>query len=75
MHTTKRPSQAPLRLDTHAGTGDVTPHRCAFASRNCVISGANPCELVRTLRESVANFREHTFSSMVSQPTGFAIDS
>eukprot|EP00966_Prymnesium_polylepis_P332425 7387923-Prymnesium_polylepis.1 len=26
----------------------VTPHRRAFASRNCVISGADPCELVRT---------------------------
>eukprot|EP00966_Prymnesium_polylepis_P037365 867741-Prymnesium_polylepis.1 len=36
-------------------TGDVTPYRRAFASRNCVLSGANPCELVRTRRESVAN--------------------
>eukprot|EP00966_Prymnesium_polylepis_P185210 4292543-Prymnesium_polylepis.1 len=29
-------------------TGDVTPHRRSFASRNCVISGVNPCERVRT---------------------------
>eukprot|EP00966_Prymnesium_polylepis_P315497 7290002-Prymnesium_polylepis.1 len=28
-------------------TGDVTPHRRAFTSRNCVISGAKPCELVQ----------------------------
>eukprot|EP00966_Prymnesium_polylepis_P157387 3637322-Prymnesium_polylepis.1 len=39
-------------------TGDVTSHQRAFASRNCVISGANVCELVRSCRESVANLRK-----------------
>ena len=36
----------------------MTSYRRAFASRNCVISGANLCELVRTRRESVANLRK-----------------
>ena len=40
-------------------TGDMTSSRRAFASRNCVISGANLCELVRTRRESMANLRKN----------------
>eukprot|EP00966_Prymnesium_polylepis_P069039 1604003-Prymnesium_polylepis.2 len=47
----------PARSDQLVVTGDVS-HRRAFASRNCVISGANLCGLVRTCRESVANLRK-----------------
>ena len=36
-------------------TGDVKECRRTFASRNCVISTANPCERVRTRRKSVVN--------------------
>eukprot|EP00966_Prymnesium_polylepis_P041034 952145-Prymnesium_polylepis.1 len=36
-------------------TGDVKECRRTFASRNCVISTANPCECVRTRRKSVVN--------------------